>query len=33
MARRLKRGELMLTFVPLLVEGGTGSQLNPRAFF
>lgn len=30
-ARRLKRCQFMLTFVPLLVEGGTGSPLSPLA--
>jgi kynurenine formamidase len=32
-ARRLKRYEMMLTFAPLPVEGGTGSPINPIAVF
>jgi hypothetical protein len=32
-ARRLNRYEFMLTFAPLPVEGGTGSQINPVAVF
>jgi len=32
-ARRLKRYEFMITIAPLVVEGGTGSPLNPLATF